>query len=119
MIKTFLTGLGLVLLFALMLFFVLTVLGCNDRQIRKSYTKADFKTDEAWNWFICTQSSQKTQDSILKDKINHNVLECQPLINDLIDRNKFERSKELYDFCKDKRAEGHSWQNCYDKILVK
>jgi hypothetical protein len=96
---------------------------CNDnhikKPIRKTFEKSDFKSEEAWQWFICAQASQKIQDGILKDKKDHNVLECQPLINDLILRNKFERSKELYDFCKDKRAEGHTWQNCYDKILVK
>lgn len=103
----------------LALFMFIFSVGCDKKQLRQTYKKADFKTDEAWNWFICTESSQKTQDSILKDKKEHNVLECQPLANDLTERMKFERSKELYIFCKDKRFIDHSWQNCYDKILVK
>lgn len=122
MIKLYLKRIGLIILFAAALFgFLFFFGGCNtnQQQIKKTVTRKDFKSDEAWHWFLCTQESQKTQDSILKDKKDHNVLECQPFVNELTERGKLNRSKELYEYCGTKRVEGHSWQNCYDKILVK
>ncbi len=105
----------------ILIIFSLLVLGCNQRQVKKAYVRTDFKSDEAWVYYICTQQSSKTQDGLLKDKKDHNVLECKPLMDEVVKDFRLKRSMKIYNDCKDdkKRYKEHSWQNCYDKIIVR
>ena len=55
------------IVFALVLIGTFFLFGCDSGQVKKMYVKSDFKSDEAFLYYICTQQSEKSQDGLIKE----------------------------------------------------
>lgn len=115
------TRIGIIILFmVLALILLMGLFGCDKSSQKKdAFIQYPKESNEQYVYRICRQTAQQVTEGLLKDKTTHNPLECQAEAQGVNSKNLLERMKTLYTFCKDSKIKEHSWQNCWDNLIIK